>query len=302
MKHLRYILLAALMCTFSAQAQFTPITASEAHAAAQTSAAEKLTNPQLLGTATFSGEFEVPNFGQISMSFDISNGNGTLWGFMYTGTTKETETDTTISYVVGQILFAPVAFEVDIASLLPPEYVNFLAGPLQSDNWIDSPKLAENLRANNVLSTYLTSNGNPDAEAVVLSEVEVSIAPFTGTLWQAVWSGEGSDGMVCYVHAETGETYCESIAVGVDSDFAEDVTLAPNPTEDVVIVRGNIEHLTNCYIINASGQKVATVDASRLHNIDYGIGIPVSNLASGMYFVVLETEGGRALKPIEVQR
>lgn len=298
MNYIKYAFLFLLMCTFTSFAQ-QPITASRAWAASYAAVEAELDNPQLMGAATFSGNYQIPDFGDVNMKFDLDDGTGTIWGFMYSG--QKDGQDTTVSYIVAQILIVPLAIPVDIATLLPPEFVGFIAGEIETE-WSDSPELATKLKSNSTCSLYLKENNNPSPDAVVLSDVEVSIAPFTGTVWQAVWIGTGSNGMTCYMHAETNETYCEALSVGVDYSIADDVNLSPNPTQDVVVVRGDVENLQRCYVINTAGSIVAEVSESMLQNIDFGIGIPVHSLSSGMYFVVFESENGRALKPIEIQR
>lgn len=78
---------------------------------------------------------------------------------------------------------------------------------------------------------------------------------------------------------------------GIDNNINDGISIYPNPAEDYLVVRSDIS-IKALHIINISGEKVYTNTIRPTEEFS----IPVSQLASGVYFLQIETDNKTLIK------
>ncbi|MDD2636719.1 MAG: T9SS type A sorting domain-containing protein [Bacteroidales bacterium] len=82
----------------------------------------------------------------------------------------------------------------------------------------------------------------------------------------------------------------ETSVLDVENEMLSEITIFPNPTNDVLNIRG-CEQITNIAILDISGKIINNIQVSNSKSID------VSNLKAGVYFIKIESaKTSRVLK------
>lgn len=78
---------------------------------------------------------------------------------------------------------------------------------------------------------------------------------------------------------------------GIDKNISDNISIYPNPAEDYLVVQSNVS-IKALHIVNISGKRVYTNTIQPIKEIS----IPVSQLASGVYFLQIETDNKTIVK------
>ena len=219
----------------------------------------------------------------------------------------------------------------------PITYTEFQFGPLYSDNELQGTLTAVALQATlsasvnftyaNDLSIYVTPNstldlngllqaggfsnlgaserhqwtsGNTDVIGTVLNDTYTLITPldFTANPTYNIWLGNG------YNDVGTSGTWTDLtiILTGVseipasNDDFvASTFNIYPNPSSSLVTISGNNMPIRKVGITDINGRAIRT----EIPNIATNeMTLDISSLNSGVYFLVIDTEQGNAVKKL----
>ena len=103
--------------------------------------------------------------------------------------------------------------------------------------------------------------------------------------------------------AETSISFKTGWGVGIENIISENnVVFYPNPARDNINVKLNIEEKGNVEIriYNESGQLVKISDKGKLSEGEHNIGLDLSKLNNGLYFINVSTENKSVTKKIQI--
>ncbi len=303
MKSLLLSAIALLICC-NAQSSYAqldallqPFTAKSGLKLAEKSADSSITSPKLLGVFSLgdtSAALQLP----IKVAFDIKDGKAKAWLYFLSGKSRKTSDDTVVSAgIVKVALFGFQVLPFDASSLAP---MGSFTDATLPDNWIDSDAMSAKIRDDNAYKVF--SAAFPEKKPFLIP-LSIAILPryFTAgsPLWQLNFGGSpmgGGNGTIlnCEVHAVTGETHCEEIALSTNDIIALDSKsyFRPNPASNEIrfaipaILKGNV---LNISIFDAVGllQFTSQIETAGAETIV----LPLDKLISGAYHLICSANG-----------
>ena len=91
-------------------------------------------------------------------------------------------------------------------------------------------------------------------------------------------------------------SYSNTLAINRDSEGDDPLSIYPNPAINKISVEGSAQDLENISILNALGQDV-TKHVAIVENQELKSTLDLSNLKSGIYFVITNTKSKRHFIP-----
>jgi len=101
--------------------------------------------------------------------------------------------------------------------------------------------------------------------------------------------------MNTFTNLGTHDCACNANAIS-ENDLSAKVTVYPNPADDNFFVKSP-EKISIVDVFNVNGQKMASTNGENKKIVR----VPVLQLASGLYFAVIHTEKGNAVKKVTVK-
>jgi hypothetical protein len=278
------------ICSSSYGQFFTSFEASAGEAAAESFVMSDLgfSQPLLIAIATVNEDFDA-EFGGIPVSIDagidIANGESEAWVYVYNENGTEEIATVGVVNVFGSFQATDVSEELgdQIPELEYAELIN---------NWNDSPEICSLIRENIDYKGYMLSN--PKSKSY-FSGIYVTDVTTGGTELRSIWTvtfGENEE-YICFVDANTGQTECDILSSVEVLDSIDDFVFYPNPTTDILNYDYKSDsEVLSITIMSLSGKKQLKYIPTDSKNIN------VSNLSTGTYILIVETNKSRTVKKL----
>ncbi len=259
------------------------------------------TDPELLGIGTSPGDYDMGGF-QIEIKYDYKTGKADGWAYMLRAaddTSKRMAVAVSKTFL-GTYLAFGVPF--DMLGDLP----SFTSKKIDIDNIMDSDEMADYLNKNQKFNDYIKANKDAKLEVVGCFKNSSNPVFELGEIyWMLNLRNEGKI-MICAVHAETGETQCNSLtSVAEIPDDLYENQVYPNPADGFIKLKlteevFNQELEISVYDLN--GSRILHYDS--IYEISEGefLNIPVKNLSAGYYYLVIGSSNDLVSKPFVITR
>lgn len=294
LRSLLILFVLTVFSSFNSYGQFfTSFQASQGEEAAENYVIGEIgfSQPILIAVATVNEDFEAEFAGvpvSIDSGIDIENGESEAWVYIYNENGSEQIATVGVVNVFGSYQATDVSEE--LGDQIPElEYIEL------TNSWKDSPEVCELIRDDIDYQGYILSNPNSEP---YFSGISVTDETTGGAEMRSVWVvtfGENED-YICFVDANSGETNCDILSSVEEKSVQDEIVFYPNPvTDNLMFNSRNNSEIKNISIVNLNGENVIKYLPSNSKNID------VSNIATGTYIIVVETNTGRTVKKIIIK-
>lgn len=244
--------------------------------------------------------------GALQLNFSFERGTNTLWLYTVRGRTSQ-QRDTSITYAVVKFVTLYQALPLIGVPGLPD---TLGASPVLPQTFMNSDVMVRKLAAEPTFQYYRSRHPASTLLAASLSVAALPNNPTPVPLW-SVLIGEGSLSMprnplTCFVLASdtTGTAQCFESPTSVPATDQTAWSIFPNPASDLVLLRVPAAALSQSATVDVCTPDGSIAARYLLSNLGAGeaIAIPVSSLASGVYFVRYRSRSVQQTLPIVVSR
>lgn len=278
-----YLIIAMMLASVSLKSQlYDEYKAKDGLTAAYDIAIEEIENPTLNGIGAINQDkidFEIP----FEVSYNSENGKSEVWVYSFFNIENEEE-------IVKIPLVKTFLGYNDLRDLYSFD-LNFVEFPLVelSNEIIDSDEFANNLNSNSNYNNLKNDYSSSDFEFVGVA-ADYDDNDEIRTYWVISFTNEENEpSFICYTDAFTGETFCEEAVASVKLDYTlnNEIKVYPQPANDEVLL--NVSKQYNNYkLIDLVGNEVK-INSQMLLNGNI-LNLDISNLNSGIYFLILENQ------------
>lgn len=278
-----YVVSMLLFFSITLNAQFNDFKAKAGLEKANEIAAAELDNSMLVGIGAANFPKMIPD-SPLELSFNESSGSAKMWIYFYANSENESETTAIpiINTLLGYSDLRTIAGEIDLGD------VEFPFIKLET-NFMDSDVFMSTLALN---SDYLNLKTKYDGSEFTLvgltTNIETDFGVENDPYWAISYTNiDEEDSFDCYMNAKTGEIICEDAnkPAPVKYTLNSELKVYPQPANDEILVNVNSKY--NSYkILDIFGNEL-NLNSQFLLNGDI-LNMDISNLSSGVYFLVLE--------------
>lgn len=279
-----YTVCVLLLVSITLNAQFSDFKAKAGLSKANEIAAAELDNSMLIGIGAINFEKLAPE-SPLQLSFNDATGSAKMWVYFYANSENESET--------AQIpLLTTFGQFVDVRTLsgeMDLDLVDFPFIKLETD-FMDSDIFMSTLSLN---ADYLSLKSKYTQSEFEFAGLTTNVEAGNGEENQPYWAIgytdiDGESSFDCYMNAKTGEIECEDADNSpqtVKYSLNKELKVYPQPANDEILVNVNSKY--NSYkILDVFGTEL-NLNSQFLLNGDL-LNLDISNLSSGIYFLVLE--------------
>lgn len=255
---------------------------------------EGMENPLLVMVGTMT---ETINFQgmDINIYFDLETGTSNMWAYLF----KAEDSEQLLFF--GVVKFGVIYFAIptDPTEIITNNYALDPTKAIGDAQWMDSPEMADRLKATPELISFLEDHPEPDMVMVML---------FYNSLLEDLpkdevfWAYQVNDEEVsksCAVNSVSGDVICSSITKVETLISADRISAYPNPAESVVTIdlNENFElSRDNIELFDSFGREIT----GKVNISVYGfkLMIDVVSLSPGVYYAKLKSGRNAIFAPV----
>lgn len=279
-----YIVCVLLISSITLNAQFNDFKAKAGLTKANDIAAAEIDNSMLVGIGAVNFPKMIPD-SPLDLSFNDATGSSKMWVYFYANSENETETASIpiINTLLGYSDLRTLAGEIDLGETDFP-FIKLENDFMDSDVFMSTVAFSSaylNLKTKYAGSEYTLAGLTTNTEA----EVGVVNDPYWAISFTNI---DEEDSFDCYMNAKTGEVICQdadNTPQSVKYTMNSELKVYPQPANEEIVV--NVNNKYNSYkVIDVFGNEM-NLNSQFLLNGDL-LNLDISNLSSGVYFLVLE--------------
>lgn len=297
-------LLASLVVTFCVTSSMvmsqlvSPYLPKDCQASATTAATQVAPDAMLVAIATFSAKVPVAT-ATIEVGMNLTDGKSAAWAYVFHSAAKDTFIISPFIRLFGSC--APISLP---AGSLPggvgPGDVGLKEVPA---NYLQGTALLTALGKDGDYAAYHTAHPDSLPSFSVMSSSVDSVLDFpAGTpFWTLIWQGSG--GLTCFVHAETGQTICSAIPITTsvtEQLLSNTVVISPNPAHDVAAISVPLDWVGRSVEIDVIDAMGSTVNASSVASATPVMVMGTTTLTNGSYMIRLRTQNTVVLQRLVI--
>lgn len=260
-------------------------TARDGYDTASLEAAKTIPIPKLVSVLTTTRS----SFSNMENEIDTETGKSKMWIYVYRDSADITKQVALL--VVDMQGLGMNVFHAKVSEILGDDSpVNF-ENLIPMDDWMDSPEMMANLMNEPSFSSLINSGKEYELGFSLVYDADYEFLTPERTIWGGRIDMEGSS-HACAVDVESNAIVCADLTSVEIASIGGEAKVFPNPASDVITIEtdGSNARAADVTVYDAFGRKVMTLDgviiAERLD-------LPVSELATGAYFIVVDDGSAR---------
>lgn len=261
---------------------FADFKAKEGMTSAANLAADDITNPVLIGLGAANTSKVAPS-SPLDVSFNKSNGSSKMW--LYYFMSEDDNSKTTFIPIVKSF-----GSYVDLRSFTGSFELDGIEFPLVAlgEGFADSDEFINYLNSNSNYSEMQENNPETEFEYIGLATNVNQDGTYGDPTWLIVNSDDqNEDVFYCEVNAINGQSECAlfTSSINIKYTLKNELKVYPQPANDEIIV-SLLDSYSKFTIIDVLGNEYNLNSQFILNN--NLLNIDISNLETGIYFVILE--------------
>lgn len=260
-------------------------TARDGYDTAKLEAAKSIPNPKLVSIlATTKASFEFMQQ-TIQSEIDTETGNSNMWVYVFRDTI-DINMQAAI-FVVDISGLGKKVYHADVNDIIGEESpVNF-ENLIPTEKWMDSPEMMANLMNEESFSSLINSGKEYELGVSLVYDADYGFLTPERTIWGGRIDIEEKS-HACAVDVESNEVFCADLTSVEVVTAHDELRIYPNPASDMITIQTGSSSVctVDVTVYDAFGRIVMAVDKVI---VGEQLGLPVSELAAGSYFLVVDS-------------